>query len=289
MAAQPIQDPSAALARILDKNAELAALPQVIFKIMEITGSEVGSAAELEKAIVVDPAFSAKILALANSAHFALPKKVASIKDAVMFIGLRQVRQTAMAVGVFDMFLGKTDKESMRRRAWWRHSVDTALAARGIASLIPGIEENEAYTCGLLHLIGKSVLDRSNPYEFEKVMALRDKGVNPWQAEIAVFGCDHRDVAMASAQKWGFPESLVKGLAYYSRPGDPDDLGDLRAVIAMGTAIAAVSREGRSREQTADFIWETWASERLGISKEMADTFISKGMAAIAEGAHLHF
>lgn len=285
MAAQPQMDRAAAVATIIDSNKELAALPQVVFKVMEMTGSDLACAAELEKAIVIDPGFSAKLLKIANSAQFALPKQVSSIKEAVMYIGVRQVRQTAMAVGVFDMFLGKTDAESRRRRVWWRHSVDAAMAARAMTEEFSWGDPNEAYTAGLLHWCGKTLLDRANPGEYEKVVRLGESGVLTWQAENAVFGCDHRDVALASASNWGFPAGLVAGLKYYARPDDAQSPGKLAAVIAISTEIADIACNGRTKAQA----WPKWASDVLGIPDELTERIVERGLSAITSGSHLHF
>ncbi|HXH59835.1 MAG TPA: HDOD domain-containing protein, partial [Fimbriimonadaceae bacterium] len=127
MSALPAGQGNEAVEIVLASTKEVAVLPQVVYKIMEMTSSTDSSAAMLERAIIIDPGFSTKILTQANSAYYALPRKVTSIKEAVAFLGFRAVRQLAMAVGVFDLFLGKTDAESIRRRGWWRHSLDTAL------------------------------------------------------------------------------------------------------------------------------------------------------------------
>ncbi len=120
MSVLPLENELDPIDRILSQCGDVAVLPQVVFKIMEMTGDDSSSAHALERAIVVDPGFSIKLLAQANSAYYSLPKKVTSIKEAIMFVGFKSVRQLAMAVGVFDMFVGKTDKDSLRRRGWWR-------------------------------------------------------------------------------------------------------------------------------------------------------------------------
>jgi len=280
-------DRATAVANILNGSKDLAALPQVVFKVMEITGNDTGSAAELERVIVVDPGFSAKLLMIANSAQFALPRKVNSIKEAVMYIGVRQVRQTAMAVGVFDMFLGKTDAESRRRRVWWRHSVDTGTAARSLAEQFGWCDPNMAYTAGLLHWCGKTVLDKSNPGEYEKVLMVVDRGATVWQAETAVFGCDHRDMSIASAQKWGFSAELADGLHYYARPDDAFQGGAVAATIAVSACIADIALAGRKDHAGAP--WGIWASDVLGIPEELTENIIERGLAAITAGSHLHF
>jgi HD-like signal output (HDOD) protein len=287
MAAPQQMDRAMAVDEILKGSKDLAALPQVVFKVMEVTGSDTASATELEKIIVVDPGFSVKLLSIANSAQFALPRQVSSIKEAVMYIGVRQVRQTAMAVGVFDMFIGKTDSESKRRRAWWRHSVDTAMAARALSDEFGWFDPNIAYTAGLLHWCGKTVLDKSNPGNYEKVLMVVDRGATVWQAESAVFGCDHRDVAVASAQSWGFSDELTAGLQYYIRPGEKPPESKLAAVIAVSAGLAHVALQGRAGNTAKP--WGNWASDALGIPDDIAENIIERGLAAITAGAHLHF
>ncbi len=280
-------DRATAVAKILSGGKDLAALPQVVFKVMEITGSDTGSAAELERVIVVDPGFSAKLLTIANSAQFALPRKVNSIKEAVMYIGVRQVRQTAMAVGVFDMFLGKTDAESRRRRVWWRHSVDTGTAARVLSEQFGWCDPNMAYTAGLLHWCGKTVLDKANPGDYEKVLMVAERGAPVWQAESVVFGCDHRDIAIASAHQWGFSPELADGLHYYARPDDSTRGSNLAAAISVAASVADIALTGRKDVSRSP--WSPWASDVLGIPDELTENIIERGLAAITAGSHLHF
>ena len=268
---------------VLAKIKDIAVLPQVVFKIMEMTGNEAASAGELESAIIVDPGFSAKLLALANSASFSLPKKVTSIREAVMFIGLRQVRQTAMAVGVFDMFVGKTDKESLRRRSWWRQSVDTALCARSLSERFNAGSPELAYTTGLLHLIGKTLLDRYESKEYEKVTLLCERGVTDFQAEQAVYGCHHILVAEGAAKKWGFPEELAMGLNYMQLHEDPK-VSQARAILAVSHRIASIARDGADGGANLP----EWAVPALPPAAQDQAKLVEAGLAAIAAGAHLH-
>ena len=157
------------LARLTSRINEIAVLPHVVFKVLEISSSTDTPASAMEKAIIIDPGFSSKLLMLANSAYYSLPRKVSSIREATTFLGFKAVRQLAMTVGVFDLFVGKTDKESLRRRTWWRHSVDTAVCCRWLAAEAKSVSSEEAYTCGLLHYIGRTLLDRIGEANYEEV------------------------------------------------------------------------------------------------------------------------
>lgn len=279
-------DPSEILAKILAKTKDLAALPQVVFKITEMAGSTDNSASALEKVIIVDPGFSAKVLSRANSAHYALPKKVTSIKEAVTYIGMKAVRELAMNVGVFDMFIGKTDKDSLRKRAWWRQSVDTAVVASMLGDSC-GMDTGECYSAGLLHCIGKTTLDRYDTSSYEKVVLLTERGVADWQAEMAVFGVDHSMVATAVAHKWGFPEALSSSLDYLRPPGSDCLSPKTRAAVAIGHKISKLVVAGASRDDVEAHHLPEWAMEILEILPDKANTLYEKGQMEIAKAASL--
>lgn len=251
----------------------------MIFKILETSGSADSSVVDIERAIVVDPGFSARVLTLANSALMALPRRVNSIKDAVMFIGFKQVRQLAMTVGVFDLFAGKTDKESLRRRAWWRHSIDTAVCCRYLAAKVPTLNQEEAYTCGLLHYVGKTILDRFDPEASERAAAEIESGTEEREAEFNHFGCDHVQVAVAVAQHWQFPELLVRGLKYAEEPAEGDLNAGLRACVALSSHIAKVARDGDAVEHDDP---PAWAVGLLGLSLDQLPAIVEGGKEAIA-------
>jgi HD-like signal output (HDOD) protein len=278
---------SNAVDRVMARTSDVAVLPQVVYKIMEMTSTTDSSAALLEKAIVIDPGFSAKILTQANSAYYALPRKVTSIREAVAFLGFRAVRQLAMAVGVFDIFVGKTDRESLRRRAWWRHSIDTAVCCRMASDKLGLRLSDEAYTVGLLHYIGKTLMDRSNPAEYEKVMLLVEKGASDIQAERAVFGCDHIEVGMAATRKWGFPEVLVQGMDYVNRPADDSEFKRLAALVGLCDRIAWISVQGKGQWEAGSE--QDWTLEVLGVDEADLTKLIEDSTDAIAAAAVFSF
>lgn len=274
--------------QVLARTKDIAVLPHVVFKIMELSGSDETSLATLERTILVDPGFSAKILAVANSAAYALPKRCTSIREAVMFIGLRQVRQICMTVGLLDTFMGRTDKDSMRKRGWWRMSVDTALCAKSIAAIVPGVEPDTAYSCALLHLIGKTVLDRYNPSEYAKVEMLLERGAQDVMAEIAVFKCDHVTIGRELTKRWGLPNELCEGLAY-AEPLEPENPhAKTRAVVSISHDIADFARTGHKLEDDDECPFQSWAMDATGLGNQNHHTLINRGLTAIAEGAHMH-
>ncbi|HZH98159.1 MAG TPA: HDOD domain-containing protein [Fimbriimonadaceae bacterium] len=279
MSAMPIQDQARQVDALVSKVNELAVLPHVVYKVLEIAGSTDSPASEIEKAIVVDPGFCAKLLTHANSAYYGLPRQVTSIREAIVFLGFKAVRQMAMTVACFDLFVGKNDKESLRRRAWWRHSIDTAVCSKYIAQKTKRVTPEEAYTCGLLHIIGKTLLDRYAPGAYERVESLIASGVQDYIAEQQVYGCDHVRVGMAAATKWGLPENLVEALNYTDPKAANDPFAPFSATVALSTVISRIAITGTHEELPI------WACEALEFSEAERQELIDAGMEVIAAAA----
>jgi|GEM_PF-341282 len=265
------------IAKVLGKVGDIAVLPQVVCQVVEATGSEDASVKKLEETILIDPGLSARLLIQANSVHYALPNKVTTIREAVMFLGFKGVRQIAMAVGVFDLFLGKTDRDSMRRRTWWKQSLDTAMVCRGMADFIPEVNSDEAYTCGLLHLIGKTILDRYSPSDYLRVQQVVDQGAPDVLAERAVFGCDHIAIAAAAAQKWGFPEVLALGLNYFTPVHEFNQINALRATTALGSKVVRLLGTDHQTTEISTETLPAWIVEVLGLTDNKVRALVRAG------------
>lgn len=229
---------------VVQKVKELAALPQVVHQIIHLTNNPNASVKELERLISIDQGMSMRVLNTVNSAYYGFSRKIASIKDAVVLLGFKAVRNLAMTVSVFDLFVGKTDRQNLRRGKWWRHSIDTALCARLIASQVAGVSPDEAYTAGLLHDIGKPLLDRYGGAPYEHVEALMAEGVPELIAERQVYGCDHAEVGRLVSQHWGFPDKLVEAIGGHNAESS-EGLHDapLTAVIVLANRVAHLLRQ----------------------------------------------
>jgi HD-like signal output (HDOD) protein len=282
---ESIHDP---LAQLLEKVDGLAVLPHVVFKVLEVSASEDAPPLELERAIIVDPGFSSKVLTLANSAFFGLPRRVTSIREAILFLGFRQVRNLALTIGAYEVFVGKSDKESLRRHAWWRHSVDTAVCCKWLSFFTRKAQPDDSYTCGLLHLIGKTLLDRFGNGDYERVAMMMGAGTSELDAESCIYGCNHIEVALGAAKRWDFPVALVSGLDYMTVPDEEDPNANQRACTALGNAIAHISQARNDNEEDSQsWVLPQWAADRLGVGAERVSMMVEQGIGAIA-AAQLH-
>jgi putative nucleotidyltransferase with HDIG domain len=229
---------------IVQKVKDLAVLPQVVHQIIHLTSNPNANVRDLERLISIDQGMSTRVLNTVNSAYYGFSRKIASVKDAVVLLGFKAVRNLAMTVSVFDMFVGKTDRQNLRRGKWWRHSIDTALCARLIASQVDGVSPDEAYTAGLLHDIGKPLLDRYGGTPYEQVEDGMQQGMPERDAERRVFGCDHAEVGRVVSLHWGFPEKLVEAIGEHHADsvGAWKDTG-LVCVVILANHLAHTLRQ----------------------------------------------
>lgn len=233
---------------IMDKIRDMAVLPQVVCQVMDLTVNPSATARDLERVIAVDPGMSSRVLNTVNSAYYGLPRKIASIKEAVVFLGFKSIRHIAMTAGVFDMFVGKADKQNVRRRTWWRHSIDTALCCRLVASQSHDLSTDEAYTAGLLHDIGKPLLDRYGGTPYDEVELLMNTGMGALEAERAVYGRDHATLGREISLHWRFPQKLADAIGGHHAQ-DASELNEplLTAVTVIGNymshAVRAMGQE----------------------------------------------
>jgi putative nucleotidyltransferase with HDIG domain len=253
---------------VVQKVKDLAALPQVVHQIIHLTNNPNASVKDLERLISIDQGMSTRVLNTVNSAYYGFSRKIASIKDAVVLLGFKAVRNLAMTVSVFDLFVGKTDRQNLRRGKWWRHSIDTALCARLIASQVAGVSPDEAYTAGLLHDIGKPLLDRYGDAPYEQVEDLVAQGVPELTAERQVYGCDHAEVGRAVSQHWGFPEKLVEAIGcHHTESADGLQDAPLTAVVVLANHVAHLLRQPDAPD-TWWFDLPQWVSETLQLTPQ---------------------
>lgn len=247
---QPTMKTEAALPtveQLVADAGDLAALPQVVMRVVDLTLDPKATAADLERVLGTDQAMAAKILTLANSSYYGLPRRISSLREAVVFLGFKSVRNLAMAITTFNLFLGKADNLSLVRRALWRHSLDTAQCARVAAGrLHPADREafaaDEAFTGGLLHDIGKMLLDRQLPDVFRCIVEeAAARGVPFREVECEFLPFDHGQAGEALALKWNLPPSLCQTVACHHAPHAAEVNPKLTATVSLANDLAHFS------------------------------------------------
>ena len=177
---------------------------------------------------------SAKILQLANSAFFGLPRRVTNPQDAVLLLGLETVKALAVATNVFTYF-GESKASVISLTAVRNHSTGVASLAKRIAAT-QGMDKqmaDGAVIAGLLHDVGKLVLSAKLPALYTSVLRTADsERLSLVEAEKRLMGSSHAELGAYLLGLWGFPDGVLQAVAFHHSPQ--------RSLTAQPTALTAV-------------------------------------------------
>jgi HD-like signal output (HDOD) protein len=221
-------EPNANLDLLIAEVAELAPLPMVAVRVLEIAEGEQFSAHELAQAISSDQALTAKLLRLSNSAYYGFPRRIGTVRDAVVLLGFRAVRSATLASCVIEALPGGRVLDAMTA---WRYSVTVGLLAEVLARA-DRQHQDEAFTAGVLHNIGRLAMDQHRPRELLASLRLAQReGTTIAEAQRAVLGFTDADLGGALALHWNFPEALARAVERH--PLDVNALPDKRSLEAF--------------------------------------------------------
>jgi len=205
--------------KILKSLDDLPPMPQVVVKVQKLMANPKAGQRDLAKVLETDPAIVARVLRLANSAYYGYKGKVASLERATVLLGQQAIKELIMTAGASKLL-----EKKLRGYGWdsdelWRHSLAVALSAKIIAGKVRPEMAGDAYLAGLIHDVGKLVLD---PYvlerqnEFKQVLA--DEQSTFLDAERQILGFDHAELGGQIGQRWSFPDNLSMAVALHHRP-----------------------------------------------------------------------
>jgi len=210
----------------LDRIDTLPALPVIAQKLLTLALDTDEGEAQLLKLIAQDPQISAKIIGLSNSALFGSPRKITSVSDAAMCLGLTQVKSVAIGIATMSA-LAQPSEGKFKSTDLWKHNMAIANAMRVVARHMPARLrplDDQIFLAGLLHDIGYNVLnfldrDASDALYEKLTAATSDSLLN---IEQQLLGTHHGELGARLALHWGLPEEIIAVIRYHHSPDDAD-------------------------------------------------------------------
>lgn len=229
----------ASLENIVEAVNDLPALPHVVLKVIDLTEDPNATAQDINAVLNQDQAMTAKVLRMANSAFYGFPRRIATVTDATIFLGFKTVRSIVMAASVNDMLNKEVEGYALAQGELWRHSQCVAMGARLIARKAKFSFLDMAYTAGLLHDIGKVILNRYMKDAYHEVVERVNVGDIPFtDAENEILGFNHALVGARIAEKWNLPDSLVEAIALHHYPEQAIINNKLTAIVHLADIIS---------------------------------------------------
>jgi putative nucleotidyltransferase with HDIG domain len=226
---------------VLQRIDELPSLSSVVAEFLELSHQDFFTAQDFEQVLRKDQALVARLLRVANSAFYGRPRRIHSIPEAVVLVGLEQMKRIVFAVSAEGLTRSRLRNYHFERnRGFWMHSTAVGLAARAIADASPSkpLHGEEAFVAGLLHDVGKLIIDDF----LEREPGPRHVSL---AEEAETVGLDHAELAEYILGQWRLPGSIVAAVRDHHRdPGDPD-VAPGAPLLQLAGAMVATWRIGR--------------------------------------------
>jgi putative nucleotidyltransferase with HDIG domain len=263
---------------IAARAGDLPVMPATCLKALRMTQDETCSPRELQQVISQDQALSARILRIVNSALYGLSREVATIRHAVALLGLDTIRSIIMAATAQDVLrAGSGRGTDLGTKLLAQHSWAVAVAARIIAHRTRQGNPEEAFIAGLMHDIGKSVLNKNVPDQYSQVLSevYGGGGISFHEAEMARFGFSHQHVGALVADRWKFPAQLCQAIGFHHSPQEAPDHPQFASVVNLADKFAIVLEIGFLKDPKLE-LDKQLASEFLNLDKASLDLLVAE-------------
>jgi HD-like signal output (HDOD) protein/CheY-like chemotaxis protein len=198
----------------------LPSLPTIYSELLHILNDDDASVSKVGKLISQDIAMTAKVLALVNSAFFGLCRRVYTVEEAAVYIGMEPLKTLVLSYQAFAAL----SAEGIPKRyieELWKHSVTVASFARCIASSETNDknEINIAFTAGMMHDIGRLVLMDNLTERYRRYLeCLTHDDIPEIKLEKLIFGATHQEIGALLLRKWGLPNTIVDPILFHHDP-----------------------------------------------------------------------
>lgn len=262
----------------------LPALSAAVGRLCEVVDDPNSGAADVARAVRIDPGLAASVLRAANGASFGLKHRVDSLDHAVSILGREKLRRIAVGLAAAAILPGELPGYEVGAAEFGLHAVATGMLAERLAEDLHLDVEGDAFTAGLLHDIGKLALGAfvADNAELIHDLAYAEGGTQA-EAERQVLGTDHARVGAALAKRWRLPEGMQASIRWVNEPQEaPAQFHTLVALVHVADRLAVemgfgIDSGGLQTELDADVAHE------LGVDSKAAQRAVAACQADIMQ------
>lgn len=222
---------------LLSKLKDIPTLPLVAVRVNELINDPDSSSADIAQVLKKDQVLTAKVLRLVNSSYYAIPGGVTDVQRALAFLGFNTVAQLVLSLSVFSMF-SKLGGEELSMLDFWKHALATAVCSEVIAKRLKHARPEEAFTCGLLHDIGKLVLHEIDPERLEAIVkTAKERGCSFSEVEKEWDLPGHSYLGEVISAKWGLPQVIRLAIRHHHQ-----DVSRMDSILSSAKPVIHVVR-----------------------------------------------
>lgn len=223
---------------IIQRVGALPPLPDTAVKLMNVINDPSSTVNDIVDTVKYDQAVTAEVLKLCNSAYFGLSRTITSLSEAMLRLGTVKVLQLVMSVHTNALLSREQTGYGLDPGVLWKHSVAVALAATCVAKRLNVTNVNLVFTAGLLHDIGKVVLNEYVAEDFAKIVhTVKENKKSFVEAEQEILGFSHQEIGAKIAEMWSLPDAIVRCVRFHHDPGELDPPDPLVDTVYLANCI----------------------------------------------------
>jgi HD-like signal output (HDOD) protein len=256
--------------RIINKLKEIKSFPQFVVETLRKLNDPTSSASDVAASLSRDEGLVLRTLKLANSAAYGMSRNISDVSEAIALLGYKNISNIVLAATVYSVMDKGLNGYSLDRGELWRHSLTTAYAARYIAQMTKKVPAEEAYVGGLLHDVGKVVLNDYVHFGYGLIIKEVEEEHIPFtDAELKIIGFDHSTVGSLLVERWNLPKGYYHSTLLHHKPNDlaPEyaEFQSLVDVVSVANSICLMMGIGLGADGLQNYMY-TEPLERLGIN-----------------------
>jgi len=228
--------------QLLKESERIEPVPQVIHQLMDLVDDPDVPTSEITALILYEPIVTANLLKLANSAAFGFKKKVNSVHDAVVLMGLKRVVELVLLNSATKSIKSAQNGYGLEEGQLWKQSVSCALMASAVADKVDTSIKHIVFTAALLKDIGVVVMDRYMHAAVDQIrQAMQDDNLDLVTAERRILGIDHADLGGRMAKAWKFSDVLAAAIRDHHLTDRMDIIPNETAMVYLADSMCTMS------------------------------------------------
>ena len=254
--------------KILSKAEDLPVLPHIGMEILSLIDAQNTVPTDFQNVIENDQVLTLKILKLANSAYYGYPREIIRIKDAIVILGLDTLKSLVLSLLTRQMLSKGLNSYGLKRGELWEHSLAVGMIARSVAKQLKLPNHEKFFIAGLLHDIGKLLLDFYLQDYVENIKyAVNEGGLSFTEAEERMIGYDHAFIGSKLIELWNLPDFLMYVIRYHHLSDDDKNTFKREAfIIDVADRLSYSIARGSSSEFMVDRVVNPNEFVKIGLS-----------------------
>jgi HD-like signal output (HDOD) protein len=261
---------------LFEQANKLPHIPEVVKELIQSFNDDSVNADHVAKKISMDQVLSAKVLRMANSAHYGGARNISSTNDAVVMLGFSALRTLVLASGLTSAFEAP---EGFDLNAFWKRSFAEAGISKWLAKGTD-IDPETAFTCTMMHRIGTLMIYAGMPHEAASIDKTLVFGGNRESVEQGQLGFTFADVGEELASRWKFPEDICLGIKHQCHPMNQDEFSSLAGLINLSDSLFEMLEKNQSNQDIERELSDELI-EKLNINKDRIITDIDTAKALL--------